>query len=109
MFNLFKRKPINYQHADVTEFKALKGKQGTIVLDVRSPQELAEGKVPGYQQINFFDPGFKSKIERLDKSKTYLVYCRSDNRSSKACAMMSELGFENLYNLKGGIMAWNRG
>ncbi|WP_421871048.1 rhodanese-like domain-containing protein [Marinoscillum sp.] len=108
MFGLFKTKPKNYQNVNVEEFKELKKKSRTVVLDVRTPQEKAEGTVPGAHQINYFNPNFKNQVAKLDKSKTYLVYCRSGNRSKKACAMMGSMGFEKLYNLNGGIMAWNR-
>jgi len=57
--------------------------------------------------INFFDADFKEQLSGLDKSKSYLVYCRSGNRSGKACSMMADMGFKNLYNLRGGIGAWN--
>lgn len=108
MFGLFKTKQRNFQNVDVVEFKKLKTQPKTVVLDVRTPQEKSEGAVPGAQQIDFFTPNFKKKVDQLDKSKTYLVYCRSGNRSTKACKIMDDLGFEKLYNLSGGIMAWNR-
>ncbi len=105
MFNFFKKKPMNYNNIDAVEFKKLID-EGGIVLDVRSPGELAEGSITGYKQINLFDRSFKTEIDRLDKSKTYLVYCRSGNRSGQACAIMDQMGFEKLYNLNGGISAW---
>ena len=108
MFGLFKSKPKNYINVDVEEFQKLKKQPKTVVLDVRTPQEKSEGSIPGAHQINFFNPNFKSQVAKLDKSKTYLVYCRSGNRSKKACSVMDGLGFEKLYNLSGGIMAWNR-
>ena len=107
MFNIFKRKPVNYKNIGAEEFDSLKNLEGHIVIDVRSPNELSEGSIPGYKMINMFDPSFRSKIEKLDKSKTYLVYCRSGSRSKQTCAMMADLGFENLYNLSGGVFAWN--
>ena len=78
-----------------------------VILDVRSPQELAEGSIPGHIMINMFDPSFQEEIQKLDKTKTYLIYCRSGNRSGQTCAMMSQMGFGELYNLAGGIGAWN--
>ncbi|NQZ74520.1 MAG: rhodanese-like domain-containing protein [Ekhidna sp.] len=107
MFSLFKKKPKGFQDITANEFAELKKAKNHVVLDVRSPGELAEGAIPGYKMINFFDFSFKSKISQLDKSKTYLVYCKSGNRSTRACKTMAKMGFENLYNLKGGIGAWN--
>jgi len=107
MLSFFKKKPLKYINVDVQEFTQLMKKANHVVLDVRSPEELAEGEVPGNRMINFFDGNFKPEIEKLDTSKTYLVYCRSGNRSGKACAFMAQKGFEKLYNLQGGIGAWN--
>jgi rhodanese-related sulfurtransferase len=108
MLNIFKKKTMNFKNISPEELNDLKSKDGYIVLDVRAPQEAAEGLIKGAVQANFFAAGFKSELEKLDKSKNYLVYCRSGNRSSKACSMMDSMGFENLYNLLGGIGAWNR-
>ena len=98
---------MNYQNIDAQHFAELMEKDGHIVLDVRSPGELADGEVPGYTMINFFDSDFRDQVSKLDKSKTYLVYCRSGNRSGQACALKADLGFKHLYNLSGGIGAWN--
>jgi len=99
---------MNYENINPEEFANLMDKEDHIVLDVRGADELVEGSIDGYQMINMFDVSFKSEIEKLDQSKSYLVYCRSGNRSGSACGFMSSLGFENLYNLSGGIIAWNR-
>ena len=100
---------MTYQNINVDKFKELSEKEGYIILDVRSEQEYAEGQIPNHQLINFFDSDFKEQLEaKLDKSKNYLVYCRSGNRSGKTCNLMPELGFTGeLYNLDGGIKAWN--
>lgn len=95
-----------YQNIDVAEFAKMMKGSNVVVLDVRTPQETAQGKIKGAKEINIFDPNFNQKIEALDKGKTYLVYCRSGNRSARACSMMANQGFENLYNLKGGYTAW---
>ncbi len=106
LINLFRKKPKSYPDIDPRVFKDLQNKGG-VVLDVRAPQELSEGSIPGYELIDFFDPGFRDKLEQLDPEKTYLLYCRSGNRSGKACTMMKEMGFKRVYNLEGGIKAWN--
>ena len=78
-----------------------------VVLDVRTDAEVAEGIIPNAIQINIYEgQGFVYKLEELDKSKNYYVYCRSGNRSGQACAIMNQLGFENAYNLVGGILEW---
>lgn len=78
-----------------------------IVLDVRTDAEVADGIITNAIHIDIYKgQEFISDIEDLDKSKNYYVYCRSGNRSGQACAIMEELGFENAYNLEGGILEW---
>ena len=77
------------------------------ILDVRTPEEVAEGYIPGATNIDIYlGQEFLNKLEELDKSKNYYVYCRSGNRSGQACAIMENAGFKNAYNLEGGFMNW---
>ena len=84
----------------------LKTLPNAIVVDVRTPEEFAEGYISGAQHINFNAPDFEQKISALDKSKSYFVYCKAGTRSAKAVSKMSELGFTSLYTLDGGYVAW---
>ena len=84
----------------------LKDNPDLVILDVRMPKEIASGKVKNALEINILSSSFSEKIASLDKSKTYLVYCRSGNRSAKACNTMSKQAFGKLYNLQGGYGAW---
>ena len=85
----------------------LKEDANSVILDVRTEDEFNEGIIPGAINIDIYKgQGFIDAIEELDKSKNYYVYCRSGGRSGQACSIMSELGFENAYNLLGGIMNW---
>jgi len=78
-----------------------------VILDVRTDDEIAEGIIPNAIQIDIYKgQGFIYKLEELDKSKNFYVYCRSGARSGQACAIMNQLGFENAYNLVGGILEW---
>ena len=77
------------------------------LLDVRSPNEFQSGHIAKAKNINVMAPGFKNQISSLDKSKTYYVYCRSGMRSARACKIMAKNGFEQVHNLKGGVMGWN--
>ncbi|MFK7984007.1 MAG: rhodanese-like domain-containing protein [Saprospiraceae bacterium] len=86
--------------------KLLKDNPDLVILDVRMPKEVAGGKVKNALEINVLSPNFSKEIANLDKSKPYLVYCRSGNRSAKACNTMSKQAFGNLYNLQGGYSAW---
>lgn len=78
----------------------------SVILDVRTSDEFESGHLDNAVNINFYNEDFKSSLSKLDKSKTYFVYCKSSGRSSKACNMLSEFGFEKIYNLTGGIDAW---
>ena len=96
-----------YVDINVDEFAEKKGQKNTIVLDVRTPKEIAEGKIPNAVELDYYSEGFSSELEKLDKSKTYLVYCRSGNRSGKTCGVMIGKGFRSVYNLEGGYTAWS--
>ena len=96
-----------YENLDNTQFSNLIGKQGTVLLDVRTPKEVAEGYIPGATFLDVNDPSFELQLQKLDKLKTYLVYCRSGARSAKACRIMATRGFKiPLYNLAMGLSSW---
>ena len=85
----------------------LKNDTNAVILDVRTEDEFNEGLIPGAINIDIYQgQGFIDAVEELDKSKNYYVYCRSGGRSGQACSIMSQLGFENAFNLLGGIMNW---
>lgn len=78
-----------------------------VILDVRTSDEVADGIIPNALHIDIYKgQEFINEIEELDKSKHYYVYCRSGNRSGQACQIMEQLGFENAYNLEGGMLEW---
>ena len=85
----------------------LEADENAVILDVRTEDECDEGIIPNAINIDIHKgQDFISEIEKLDKSKNYYVYCRSGARSGKACQIMNELGFENAYNLIGGMLDW---
>lgn len=90
----------------VPQFKNLVVEQGGTILDVRTPEEWAEGIISNATQINYYDEDFAAQIETLDKSKPVFVYCKSGGRSSSAAEILKEKGFSKIYNLDGGITAW---
>lgn len=79
-----------------------------VIIDVRTPAEVNQGAIKGAININVNDRAFHDKIKALDKEKTYLVYCRSGARSARACTVMCNNGFQQIFNLQGGYMAWSR-
>jgi len=87
--------------------KQFKEDTNSIVLDVRTEDEVDEGVIPNSIHIDIYrGQGFIDEIEKLDKTKNYYVYCRSGNRSGQACSIMNQLGFENAFNLEGGFNEW---
>lgn len=104
MFNLFTKK--QYQDINASEFAEALKQKDTVILDVRTPAEFNGGHIPGAKNLDLMGPAFAQEVARLDKDKTYLVYCRSGNRSGAACGLMAKQGFEKLNNLRGGIAAW---
>ncbi|OHA80066.1 MAG: hypothetical protein A2747_00365 [Candidatus Yonathbacteria bacterium RIFCSPHIGHO2_01_FULL_44_41] len=79
-----------------------------MVVDVRTPDEFAEGHINGAQNININDPLFSEKVSILNKEASYVVNCLSGGRSSRATSLLYELGFKNVMNLEGGITAWKK-
>jgi rhodanese-related sulfurtransferase len=97
-----------YENIDAATFIGLSKEPNTVILDVRQPGEIAEGKIKGAKAINIMASNFMEEVDKLPKDKAYLVYCRSGSRSSMACSQMAGLGFTKLYNLQGGYGAWLR-
>ncbi len=87
--------------------KMIESKEDITIIDVRTEEEIAEGMIKGAHHHDIYNPDFMDKIDELDKSKTYVMVCRSGTRSGQACMQMMGLGFEKLYNLEGGMMNWS--
>lgn len=78
-----------------------------VLIDVRTPAEYQQGHIKGAILADINNPTeFMSVVEKLDKDKHYLIYCRSGARSTSACAYLENKGFKNVYNLRGGILEW---
>lgn len=78
-----------------------------VVLDVRTPEEFAEGHLDGAIMVDFYAADFTDQLADLDPDVPYLLYCRSGSRSGQAAALMEELGFVDVANVDGGILAWS--
>lgn len=94
------------QVISMEKFEKLSSKKKNMVLDVRTPEEVAEGHLPGAVNINFLGDNFSSELNNLNKNKTYLLYCRSGSRTRRAADQMQKAGFKKVYMLEGGITAW---
>lgn len=73
----------------------------TVIVDVRTPAEFAEGHLEGAVNIDVSAPDFQAQIAQLDTDADYVVYCRSGNRSAQAISIMRDAGFTSLQNAGG--------
>lgn len=77
-----------------------------VILDIRTPEEFESGHIEGAININYHSDTFVEDMDKLDKEKTYLVYCRTGRRSSDAVSIMTRQGFRELFRIKGDIVKW---
>ena len=91
----------SYNNLTVEEVVTLwKSNPDIILIDVRTPDEIKEtGSIEGATNIDFKAADFKENVSALDKSKEYIIFCRSGNRSGQASQIMADLGFTNINNL----------
>jgi len=89
-------------------YRLIKADANIAILDVRTAKEFADGHVAGAVNIDVNQTDFAQKIDELDRSKTYIVYCRLGIRSRKAVGIMAAKGFKNLYNVSDGFVGWNK-
>lgn len=98
--------------SEVLPLEAYKSKMnelgdGRQLIDVRTPEEYNEGHIEGAVNIDFYADDFEQQLQqKLDKGKPVLLYCRSGSRSAQSAEQMKALGFKEMYDLKGGFMAW---
>ena len=77
-----------------------------VLLDVRTRKEFDAERIAGAVIVDYNSPSFRDEIAKLDRSKSYLVYCRTGNRTNGAVKVMRELGFPNVSVFPGGITQW---
>jgi phage shock protein E len=95
------------QNVDNATFKAAMKEKNVVILDMRTPAEVRGGYIPGAINLDVYDPEFKAKLQKLDKNKKYLIYCRSGARSSNGGNAMIQMGFKEVVNLNRGMMGWD--
>jgi len=83
------------------------GNADFVILDIRTPGEYQSGHIKDAILIDYYSKSFGDEIGRLDKEKTYLVYCRSGNRSARSMDLLKKLQFQRVYHLATGIISWN--
>ncbi|MBK9739116.1 MAG: rhodanese-like domain-containing protein [Actinobacteria bacterium] len=94
------------ERVDVERFAEVVASSQSIVIDVRTPEEFAEGHLEGAVNYNVEGPDFAAQIAALDPAGVYAVYCRSGNRSQVAVAAMQQAGINGIYELQTGYTAW---
>ena len=98
-----------YVEVDPMEAKARLDAGEGILVDVRTDTErIEDGAVNNSQSIDYRSGNFEEKLNRLDKKKCYIIHCHGGGRSSQTVALMRELGFSDVHNLKGGIERWKK-
>ena len=86
--------------------KKLDASPQALLLDVRTSQEINKGYLKGAVFIDFYDSSFKEQVNNIDKDRPVFVYCAIGGRSWDAAKLMQEMGFREVYDLKGGIILW---
>lgn len=89
------------------EFKKQIGNKNTVVIDLRTPEEITKkGKIKNAFEINWFDKNAEAIVSKLDKSKSYLLYCAGGGRSGEALEFMQKNNFKNVAHLQNGFSEW---
>jgi len=84
------------------------GKADFVILDVRTPTEFAEGHIDRAVNLDVQSRDFEKGLRKLDREKSYLVYCRTGNRSRKATVAMEALGFRSIFHMTEGVVRWKQ-
>jgi len=94
------------EEIDAQKLYNIIGKEDIVIIDVREKIELAEGKIKG--SIHIPRGTIEFRIEEIvkDKNKKIITYCKKGGRGVLAAATLKEMGYKNVFNLKGGIVAW---
>lgn len=97
----------NYDSITLAQYEQLVEEKNVTVIDVRTPEEVSQGKmVEDALELNFYATDFEEQLQQLDPNQTYVLYCRSGNRSATAVQQMKDLGFTEVYDIDGGVTAW---
>ena len=82
-----------------------KGSEITII-DIRPEEDFEKEHIPGAENLDYHGHHFQKKVEKLDKDKNYVIYCKSGARGAYFMDKMRESGFKEAYNILGGFVAW---
>lgn len=96
------------ENLDAATFKAKVESGNGVILDVRTPGEVAQGHIANATIIDIYDQNFIAELSNLPKDKEVYVYCASGVRSVQAAEILQQNGFTHIYNLSEGLMDWQR-
>jgi rhodanese-related sulfurtransferase len=82
------------------------GNADFVILDIRTPEEFDAGHIEGAIMVDFRADNFEAEMDKLDRDKAYLLYCRTGNRSRQSLETIDRLGFGEIYHLSDGIAGW---
>ncbi|MCA9379811.1 rhodanese-like domain-containing protein [Candidatus Dojkabacteria bacterium] len=97
---------LNFSSLDPNTFRSMSEEKKGILLDIRTPAEYAEQHLHGSINFDFYSVEFEKQLENLDKNHPYFIYCRTGSRTKTVLDIMKSIGFKEVYDLKGGIIAW---
>lgn len=109
LFTLVFKAQTTVRNVDAVEFKKLIDENKSVLIDLRTPEEIkSKGMIKGAKQIDYFSKSAEAEIEKLDRKKTYLIYCAGGGRSSECAALMQQKGFKSVVNLEKGFDDWKK-
>jgi rhodanese-related sulfurtransferase len=79
---------------------------GFVLIDIRTPAEHRDGHIEKAVNMSLHSDSFEADVRKLDKGKTYMVYCRTGRRTAIAVDMMEKAGFTKVYLIAGDILGW---
>lgn len=88
--------------------KQNRGNPNFVILDIRTPEEFESGYIEGAVNMNYHSESFVADLDKLDRTKTYFVYCRTGRRSRDAVGVMVQQGFSTIYRVQGDIVRWKK-
>jgi rhodanese-related sulfurtransferase len=97
------------KNVDAQTFKKYVDEKKGVLIDLRTNEEIEKkGMIKGAVQIDYFSKNAESEIAKLDRKKTYLIYCAGGGRSSECAELMEKHGFKEVINLEKGFDAWKK-
>lgn len=95
---------MSIKEVDAFDLQQMQAGGEVVMIDVRTDVEFAQGSIQGAKHLPLHM--LPLMADQLENEKPVVLICRSGARSAQACAFLAQKGFENVYNLRGGVMGW---